>query len=105
MLTLSRSIVSVLASRFRSRAVLELENLALRHQLQVLRRQRPGRPWLFAVDRLLWIWLYRLWPGCLRAMVLVKPATLSNGIVRASACFGVGGRDPGGRQLIARFVT
>jgi hypothetical protein len=37
-------IVSVLARRFRSRMVLELENLALRHQLQVLRRQRPGRP-------------------------------------------------------------
>jgi hypothetical protein len=34
-----RSIVSALARRFRSRAVLELENLALRHQLHVLRRQ------------------------------------------------------------------
>jgi hypothetical protein len=33
MLTLVRSIVSVLARRFRSRAVLGLENLALRHQL------------------------------------------------------------------------
>src|SRR5271167_98454 len=76
MLKLARSIFSVLARRFRSRATLELENLALRHQLRVLRRQRPGRPWLFAVDRLLWIWLYRLWPGCLEAMVLVKPATV-----------------------------
>jgi len=44
MLTLLRFIVSVLVRRFRSRAVLELENLALRHQLHVLRRQRPGRP-------------------------------------------------------------
>jgi hypothetical protein len=25
---------------------------------------------------LLWIWLYRLWPGSLEAMVLVKPACL-----------------------------
>jgi hypothetical protein len=48
MLKLVRSIVSVLARRFRSRVVLELENLALRHQLHVLRRQRPGRPRLFA---------------------------------------------------------
>src|SRR5258708_2184094 len=71
-----RSIVSVLASRFRSRAVLELENLALRHQLHVLRRQRPGRPRLFAIDRLLWVWLYRLWPRCLHVMLLVKPATV-----------------------------
>jgi hypothetical protein len=41
MLKLVRSIVAVLILRFRSRAVLELENLALRHQLHVLRRQRP----------------------------------------------------------------
>jgi hypothetical protein len=31
-------IVAAIARRFRSRAVLELENLALRHQLDVLRR-------------------------------------------------------------------
>src|ERR1700694_4791598 len=70
-----RSIVAVVARRFRSRAVVELENLALRHQLQVRRRQRPGRPRLFAIDRLLWVWLYRLWPRCLDTMMLVKPAT------------------------------
>ena len=51
---------------------MELENLALRHQLHVLRRQRPGRLRLFTFDRL----LYRLWPRCLEAMVLVKPATV-----------------------------
>jgi hypothetical protein len=38
-----RSIVSVIAADFRSRAVLELEYIALCHQLRVLRRQRPGR--------------------------------------------------------------
>src|ERR1700690_3166556 len=64
-----RSIVSVLARRFRSRAVLELDNLALRHQLHVLRRQRRGRPRLFTIDRLLWVWLYRIWPRGLKAMV------------------------------------
>jgi transposase InsO family protein len=76
MLTLVRSIVSVLACRFCSRAALELENLALRHQLNVLRRQCPGRPRLSPIDRLLWVWLYRLWPRCLDAMVLVRPATV-----------------------------
>jgi putative transposase len=70
------SIVAAIARRFRSRAVLELENLALRHQLHVLRRQRPGRLRLFAIDRLLWVWLYRWWPRCLDTMVLVKPATV-----------------------------
>ncbi len=57
MLKLVRSIVSVIARRFRGRAVLELENLALRHQLHVLCRQRPGRPRLFTIYRLLWVWL------------------------------------------------
>src|SRR5271167_4682520 len=71
-----RSIVSVVARRLRSRALVELENLALRHQLHVLRRQRPGRLRLFAIDRLLWVLLYRLWPRCLEVMVLVKPATV-----------------------------
>src|SRR5277367_4045574 len=55
MLTLTRSIVSRLGRGFRSRAVVELENLALRHQLHVLRRQRPGRLRLFTFDRLLWV--------------------------------------------------
>jgi len=73
---LERSIVSLLARRYRSRAVVELENLALRHQLHVLRRQRPGRLRLFTFDRLLWVLLYRLWPRCLEVMVLVKPATV-----------------------------
>ena len=76
MLELERSVISVVARRLRSRAAVELENLALRHQLHVLRRQRPGRPPLFAIDRLLWVLLYRLWPRCLEVMVLVKPATV-----------------------------
>ena len=69
-------IVSVVARQMRSRAAVELENLALRHQLYVLHRQRPGRPRLYTLDRLLRIWLYRIWPRCLDALVLVKPATV-----------------------------
>jgi len=70
-------LLSWLAGRFRSRAELELEVIALRHQLAVLRRQRPGRrTWLSGFDRLLWVWLYRVWPQVLNAMVLVKPATV-----------------------------
>ena len=55
---------------------MELEVLALRHQLAVLHRQRPSRPQLRPGDRLLWVWLYRVWPRCLKLMVLVKPATV-----------------------------
>ncbi len=28
------------------------------------------------LDRLIWVWLYRVWPRCLETMVLVKPATV-----------------------------
>ncbi len=55
---------------------LEFEVVAVRHQLTVLRRRLPGRPRLRLPDRVLWVWLYRLWPGCLRTMLLVKPATM-----------------------------
>src|SRR5208282_1404853 len=75
MLKLER-VISVVARRCRSRAAVELENVALRHQLHVLRRQRPGRLRLFIFDRWLWVWLYRLWPRCLDTMMLAKPATV-----------------------------
>jgi hypothetical protein len=74
--TLLSALVSLLSFRLRSRASLELELVALRHQVTVLRRQRPGRPRLFSADRLLWVCLYRIWPKVLNAMVLVKPATV-----------------------------
>jgi putative transposase len=76
MLAFSSALLSWLACRFRGRVELELEVIALGHQLAVLRRQRPGRTWLSAFDRILWVWLYRAWPQCLNVMLLVKPATV-----------------------------
>src|SRR6266550_8575797 len=70
------AVFSIFAFRFRSRAALELKLIALQHQLAVLRRPRPGRPQLSSLDRLLWVWLYQLWPHVIDTMVLVKPATL-----------------------------
>ena len=76
MVAIFSAVVSIFAFRFRGRASLELELIALRHQVTVLRRQRPGRPQLSSLDRLLWVWLYRIWPQVIDAMVLVKPATV-----------------------------
>src|SRR5271169_663600 len=76
MFTILSAMASLVSFRFRCRASLELEVLALRHQLAVLHRQRPGRAWLRRGDRLLWVWLYRAWPRCLKVMVLVKPTTV-----------------------------
>ena len=76
MFTLLSAILSGLSCRFRGRSFLELEVVALRHQVSVLRRQHTGRLRIGSWDRLLWVWLYRLWPQCLEVMVLVKPATV-----------------------------
>jgi hypothetical protein len=51
-----------------------LENLALRQQLAVLKRQYP-RPRLRTVDRLFWGWLSRIWPNWRNALLLVRPET------------------------------
>ena len=55
------TLLAALRSIFRSRAALELENLALRHQICVLQRSATKRPTLTAGDRLLWIGLSRIW--------------------------------------------
>jgi transposase InsO family protein len=65
-----------LRSRFKRRARLEAENLVLRQQLVVLRRQHPGRVTLWNVDRLLFVWLYRLYPALLDAFLIVQPETV-----------------------------
>jgi putative transposase len=76
MIALLSAVGSLLSFRVRSRASLELELVALRHQVTALRRQRPGHPRLFSTDRVLRVWLYRIWPQILNTMVLVKPATV-----------------------------
>ena len=40
----------------------------LRHQLNVLRRRVPSSPKLVVADRLLFVWLYRLFPSVLDAV-------------------------------------
>ena len=54
-------LVGALSSLFRARAALQLENLALRHQIGVLQRSVKKRPKLTAADRILWAWLCGVW--------------------------------------------
>ncbi len=63
-------------SWFRSRAALQLEILALRHQLSVLKRSQRGRLRLNSADRLLWVWLSRFWSNGRSALLIVKPETV-----------------------------
>jgi hypothetical protein len=52
-------LVATVSSVLKTRAVLQLENIALRHQIGVLQRSAKKRPKLSAADRLLCIWLSR----------------------------------------------
>ena len=68
--------LATLSSIFRSRAALQLENLALRHQIGVLRRSSRTRPKLTVVDRLFWVWLSRIWSDWRSALAIVEPETV-----------------------------
>ena len=73
--TLSPFLTS-LFSVFRSRAALQIEILALRHQIGVLRRSAKKRPKLTVADRLFWTWLSGPWADWRSALVIVKPETV-----------------------------
>ena len=66
----------VLVSPFKTRARLEAEIALLRHQLNVLRRQAPLKPRLTVADRLVFVWLYHLFPAVLNAVTIVQPETV-----------------------------
>ena len=66
----------VLVSPFKARAQLEAEIVVLRHQLNVLRRRVPSKPKLTVADRLLFVWLHRLFPSVLNAITIVQPETI-----------------------------
>jgi len=62
-------------SQFTRRA-LEAENLLLRQRLVVLRRKSSTRVRLRNMDRLLLVWLYRLYPSLLDAIIIIQPETV-----------------------------
>ena len=69
-------VLLAIRSRFSRRGRLEAENLLLRRQLIVLRRQHATRVRLLNIDRLLFVWLHRLYPSLLDAIIIVQPETV-----------------------------
>ena len=70
-------IFGAVRSLFRTTGDLALENLALRHQIAVLRRALGDRPARFGDwDRALWMVLARYWAGWKYALAIVQPATV-----------------------------
>jgi len=76
MISVLISLLLTARSSLRSRAALQLEVLALHHQLQVLNRSRPRRVRLAPMDRLLWAWLSHVWRDWRAALILVQPNTV-----------------------------
>ena len=67
---------SALTSSLRSRVRLEAEILTLRQQINVLRRNSPKRLAFGALDRLVFVGVYRLVPGIVDALAIVRPETV-----------------------------
>jgi len=69
------ALFATLLASFWSRAALQLEILALRHQLGILQRS-VKRPRLTAADRIFWVWLSAVWQDWRSGIFLVKAATV-----------------------------
>ena len=76
MIALLSFLLALLAAQFKSKSRLEAENAALRRQLAVLRRMARGRVQLTGGDRLFLTQLYRWFPSVLRAITIIRPATV-----------------------------
>jgi putative transposase len=70
-----QALLSVIGTGFRSRLSLQLEVVALRHQLSVYQRSST-RPSIQPGDRALWAWLSRHWSRWHNVLTFVQPATV-----------------------------
>ena len=69
------ALLTFLMTLLRSRLALQLEIVALRHQVTIYQRS-VSSPRLRATDRLFWVWLSRLWSGWQHALAFVQPRTV-----------------------------
>jgi len=76
MIALVCFVLAMLASPFKSKSRLEAENVALRHQLIVLRRKVRGRLQLTNIDRWFFVQLYRWFPSILQVLTIIRPETV-----------------------------
>src|SRR6266436_2546411 len=73
---LCRLIGWMVVDLIRSRVMLEAEIWTLRQQINVLRRTAPKKLSFCAVDRMIFVGLYRLFHKICDALAIVKPDTL-----------------------------
>ena len=70
-----RALLAFVSTLFRSRLALQLEIVALRHQLTVYQRTTK-RPRINPGDRIFWSWLSRRWSGWQGALTFVQTRTV-----------------------------
>jgi hypothetical protein len=70
------ALLAFVVSWFRSRLSLQLETVALRHQLAVY-QSSIRRPRIRPTDRILWSWLSRHWSAWRAALIFVRPTTVT----------------------------
>ena len=86
MLETFKTVLGTLLLLFRSRARLQTKSLSY---------DAPGRVRVRAVARLLFVQLYRLWPGVLESIAVIRPDTIVRWHRRASEPFGGASPDAG----------
>jgi hypothetical protein len=76
MMAVLRLLIGSLIDCCKSRGRLEAEVAVLRHQLNILYRKVLGRVRPNAMDRAIFVWLYRLFPDIGNAVAILRPETL-----------------------------
>ena len=76
MLAIFHLLGTLVLSLFKSRRRLEVENLFLRHQLNIALRRAPQRLRLRGSDRALLAWMTWFWPSLLGLACVVQPDTI-----------------------------
>lgn len=95
----------ILTSAFKSQGRLAAENIALRHQVLVLKRRYRGRIRLRGLDRVILDWLSQLGPAIADAIIIVKLETVVRWHRAGFRTFwrlksgSVGGRPPVNQEL------
>jgi len=76
MFRLIRDALRAIWRAFAAPRQLAAENVALRHQLDVVLRPTRPRRRLKLTDRIIWVWLSRIWSGWKDALRIVRPETV-----------------------------
>ncbi len=103
MLVFLTNLLLIVRSRLRCQLRLQAEILVLRRQVLILGRKSSSRVRLRNLDRLILVWLFRIFPALLDAITVVKPETVIRWHRRGFRAYWRGSSKP--HPLIDRLST